>query len=228
MIDLAIIPARKGSVGVPGKNILPLGGHALIAWTIRAALRSGVFANVVVSTDGEEIAQVAKSYGAQVPFLRPDNLATSKATSFDVAMHALGYFDDVKTFAFLQPTSPFRTSRHLVESSEYWHRSDASALLSVKSEKPVSWMFQLDRHKKLSQVFTDQKVATRRQDEDALVTPNGALYFCKTSDFIEQKSFFCEDTTGFLMNSIDSLDIDTFEDVDKAKAYLQAGLVIWE
>lgn len=228
MIDLAIIPARRGSVGVPGKNILPLGGHALIAWTIRAALRSGVFANVVVSTDGEDIAQVARSYGARVPFLRPDKLATSTATSFDVAKHALGYFDNVATFAFLQPTSPFRASRHLVESSECWFRSEASALLSVKREKPVSWMFQLDRQKKLSQVLSDQKVATRRQDEDGLVTPNGALYFCKTNHFIEQKSFFCEDTIGFVMNSIDSTDIDTFEDVEKARAYLQAGLVKWE
>jgi N-acylneuraminate cytidylyltransferase len=106
---VALVPARSGSQRVPGKNVLPLGGHPLIAYTIAAARESGVFADVVVSTDSEEIAGVARRYGASVPGLRPPELAT--ATSPDVEWVELVLADrDEDAFAILRPTSPFRTA----------------------------------------------------------------------------------------------------------------------
>lgn len=110
---VALIPARGGSLRVPGKNVRPLAGHPLIAYTIAAARESGVFDAVVVSTDSEEIAEVARRYGAEVPGLRPDELATSTSPDIEWVVHAL---DGLRAngrpfdlFSILRPTSPFRT-----------------------------------------------------------------------------------------------------------------------
>ena len=117
MIDgrgvIAIIPARGGSKGLPGKNVRPICGKPLIAWTIEKALRSRHLDTVMVSTDSPEIAEIAERYGAEVPFLRPDNLATDTASSYDVIDHALCHYRDIESSEFtytalLEPTSPLR------------------------------------------------------------------------------------------------------------------------
>lgn len=109
---IALIPARAGSKRVKDKNIRLLAGHPLIAYSIRAALDSGVFARVVVSTDSEEYAEVARRYGAEVPFLRPESLAGDKSPDFEWVSHAINWFADsgeqFEAFSILRPTSPFR------------------------------------------------------------------------------------------------------------------------
>ena len=118
MKAVAIIPARAGSVRVPGKNVRPLGGHPLIAYTIAAARESGVFDAVVVSTDSSEIADVALRYGAEVPALRPQELATATSPDIDLVVHVLDVLErDGRTFelfSLLRPTSPFRRSATIV------------------------------------------------------------------------------------------------------------------
>ena len=106
---VGLVPARSGSERVPGKNVLPLGGHPLIAYSIASALESGIFGAVVVSTDSEQIAEVARRYGAEVPGLRPAEMST--ATSYDIewVLHVMRERDE-EIFAILRPTSPFRTA----------------------------------------------------------------------------------------------------------------------
>jgi N-acylneuraminate cytidylyltransferase len=105
---VALIPARAGSERVPGKNVRPLAGHPLLAYSIAAARESGLFEQVVVSTDSEEIATVARDYGAEVPELRPAELATATSPDIEWVRHMLGVLPDYDLFSLLRPTSPFR------------------------------------------------------------------------------------------------------------------------
>ena len=106
---VALIPARAGSLRVPGKNVALLGGHPLIAWSIASARESGIFTDVVVSTDAEEIAQIARRYGAEAPRLRPPEMSTATSSDIEWVLHAMEGRDE-QAFAILRPTSPFRTA----------------------------------------------------------------------------------------------------------------------
>ena len=119
MIDglsvLALVPARGGSKGIPGKNIIPLGGKPLIAWTIEAAKAVDTIDRLIVSTDDEAIAHVAQDYKCEVPFLRPPELAEDETAGIDVVLHALDELDYFDVIVLLQPTSPFRTAAQIDE-----------------------------------------------------------------------------------------------------------------
>jgi len=116
--NLAVIPARSGSKGLKDKNIRKLHGKPLIAYTIEAAMQSGLFEDIVVSTDSERYARIATDYGANVPFLRPDELATDEASPWDVVRDVVVKYQelgkDFDTVALLQPTSPLRTSSDII------------------------------------------------------------------------------------------------------------------
>lgn len=132
---VALVPARAGSTRVPGKNIKPLAGHPLIAYTIAGAIESGIFDAVVVSTDSEEIAEVARTYGAEVPWLRPEELASSTSPDIDWVVHALGQpgMDGYGMFAILRPTSPFRSGAAIRRAHELLEASpDADSVRAVR------------------------------------------------------------------------------------------------
>ena len=131
MSAVALIPARGGSVRVPGKNVLPLAGHPLIAYAIAAARDSGIFTEVVVSTDSEEIAGVARSYGADV-VMRPAELATATSPDVDWVVHAMR---DEDAFSILRPTSPFRTADTIRRAWEQFNRVDADSIRAVELVK---------------------------------------------------------------------------------------------
>lgn len=139
MNAVALVPARAGSVRVPGKNIAPLREHPLIAYTIAAALESLVFADVVVSTDSEEIAVVARRYGATVPALRPAALATATSPDIEWVLHSMNGRDD-DAFAILRPTSPFRTAetirRAWAQFAELGERADSLRAVEVVKQHP--------------------------------------------------------------------------------------------
>jgi len=142
---IAIIPARGGSKRLPGKNIKLLADKPLIAWTIEAALESKVFDHVFVSTDCDEIAQVAKTFGAEVPFLRPAEIATDTATTNDVVTHLVEWFEKeynraVTTVAILQPTSPLRNAKNVQEAFALMGNEDTKAVVSVcELEYPIQF-----------------------------------------------------------------------------------------
>lgn len=224
MIDVAIIPARGGSVGLPGKNIIDLGGKPLIAWTIEAAQSSGMFARVIVSTDDESIAKAAQKAGADVPFMRPKELASSTSSSIDVVNHALNALNVDQNFALLQPTSPLRAGHHIREAAQLKQSKNAKTLVSVTSGKPLSWTFQLAPSGRLEPLLADATVANRRQDAPPIVVANGAIYIQDVSYFRKHQAFLTPDTIGYKMGQIQSIDIDDYEDLEIARAFVATDL----
>lgn len=224
MIDLAIIPARAGSQGLPGKNIAKLGNHPLIAWTVRAACVSKIFKRVIVSTDGKDIAAKAEEAGAEIPFIRPSYLATPEAGSTDVVQHALNEIQVDGSFALLQPTSPFRNAKHLISATSKFQDSKCESLISVVKSKPLSWQFLQEKNGALIRVSQDRNIAHRRQDAEFLVTPNGAMYFCTVESFRINGGLFPKNTLSYQMSLIDSLDIDDADDLKLAQAIVDQGL----
>lgn len=222
-IDLAIIPARGGSVGLPGKNLRRLGGHPLIAWTIRAALRSGCFERIVVTTDSNDIAAAAIESGADVPFIRPPELATATARSVDVVRHVLEWHGAAKRFALLQPTSPFRSAGHINGAATLLAGRSATSLVSVCPVKPLEWTYHLSDDLCMLPA-TSERRADRRQDAQPVFSPNGAIYMCESSAFLRADSLFLPDTIGFKMDRLDSLDIDDLADFELASAIVDQGL----
>lgn len=223
MIDLVLIPARGGSKGLPGKNILPLGGIPLIGWTIAAAHLSGQFSRIVVSTDDEAIARAARECGAEVPFMRPPELAGDMAPSNAVIAHALAALDITGRFALLQPTSPFRNAGHLREATALLGASGARMVLSVAEAKPLGWMLAIDESGALLPA-SGMDVAPRRQDAGGYALPNGAIYLTDAENFARSGGLPLDGRVGLPMGAIDSLDIDTAEDFALAQAVVAAGL----
>lgn len=214
MSHVAIIPARSGSKRVPGKNVRNLGAKPLIAWTIEAALSSNCYDRVIVSTDDQKIAAVAREYGAETPFLRPAQFASDTSSSEDVINHAvcwLEHFDNVaiKTVTLLQPTSPFRFAKNIREAFDLFFKKDADAVVSVM-EAPVKLELCNTLPKNLSLKGFIKTEKTRTQDMDVYYQLNGAIYlfkrnFCSALGGIydSRRSF------AYIMASENSIDIDS-------------------
>lgn len=211
---LALIPARAGSRGLPGKNLRDLGGKPLIAWTIEAALRAGVADRVVVSTDGEKIAQIAREFGADVPWLRPAHLATDEATTLDVVLHALADLGEYDWLLLLQPTSPLRTSGDIQAAGE--KREGADAVVSVCPGKALP-LLRYENQDGFLTPLTDME-ATRRQDMPTPWLLNGAIYWVQTEALRRERSFLPARTRPYVMPISRSVDIDDEDDWTVAEA----------
>lgn len=223
-VELGLIPARGGSVGLPGKNIKALGDVPLIAWTIRSALRSGCFERVAVSTDDPAIAECARVAGAEVPFVRPAHLASDTASSLGVVQHAIQELGCEQSIGLLQPTSPFRSANHIRQAVARFFEDDLPALISVVDAKPLEWSMRFGTGGILTKVNPADNNPTRRQDASSLVQPNGALYLVRVQAMEDARSFTPPGTVGFRMSKIDSLDIDDADDFALAEAVVVGGL----
>jgi CMP-N,N'-diacetyllegionaminic acid synthase len=211
---LAIIPARGGSKGLPGKNIKVLDNKPLIAWTIDAAIESKVCHKVIVSTDCEEIAKVATEYGAQVPFLRPEGLGDDNATTVDVMLHAMDNIDfNFDILMLLQPTSPLRSASDIKNALKLFKASDVSSVVSVsKCDKSPFWSFWRNEFGKLTPVIEKDNQYERRQNlQDAYVL-NGAIYIVNSEKFKKRRQFLFSDTVSYEMSKSTSVDIDDIFD----------------
>jgi CMP-N,N'-diacetyllegionaminic acid synthase len=205
---LALIPARGGSKGIPRKNIRNLCGKPLIAWSIEVAQESDLVDKIVVSTDDEEIAEIALSYGAEVPFLRPSELAQDETPGIDPVLHALDKLPQFDMILILQPTSPLRNVSDIEGILKMCQERLAPAAVSIcESSKHPNWMFYRGEDGTLSPF--ENILATRRQELPKIYSVNGALYLAKTSWLKENKSFFSTDTLGYTMPSDRSGDIDS-------------------
>lgn len=201
---LAVIPARGGSRGLPRKNVLQFCGRPLIAWTIAAALESGVAGRVIVSTDDEEIAAVAREAGAEVPFLRPAELATDEATTLDVALHLLDTLAlQPAWLLLLQPTSPLRTASDICAAAALAGESDAVVSLASASQ----WLHRVDRDGFLEPLV--DVPMTRRQDAPPAYALNGAIYLVRTEALRRERTFCPRRTRAYIMPPERSVDIDT-------------------
>lgn len=223
---LAIIPARGGSKGVPRKNIKVLGHQPLIAFSISQAIESNCFSKIIVSTDDEEIAVVSKNFGAEVPFLRPAELANDKASSIAVVQHAVDFLEAQNEFydaiCLLQPTSPFREKKIIFEAVEKFKKSNSDALISVLKvphEYNPHWVFEEDKNGKLRIATGESEIIKRRQDLPAAYFRDGSIYLTKV-ETIKKGSFYGESLTYILNNPELYVNIDTIDDWEKAEQLL--------
>lgn len=217
---LFVVTARGGSKGVPRKNLRMVGKFPLVAYKIIAAKKCGVNKRIIVSTDDKEIADVSRKYGAEVPFMRPDYLATDSASSMDVVEHAMQWVkhnDGVKYdyVCMLEPSSPFASYIDLNNAFELLRKSDADTLLGMK-EVGVNKIFihSLDDSNKLSHFYYAIKDlnSVRRQDQKKEYTMNGCMYIAKWDYFEKYKLFHSKNSIPYFMTDESSIEIDTLYD----------------
>ncbi len=227
---LGIITARGGSKGVPGKNIKPLGGKPLIAYTIEAAKKSGVFDRIILTTDDPKIADVAKEYGCEVPFMRPAELSGDSVQHLPVLRHAVEWLKEHEGYApdyamTLHPTSPFRKAEHIKQAVDIILKTGADSVLGV-SEIPGHY----SPHKSMTvdakgalTLFNGKPVkqrTMRRQDLSTCYFSNGTIYLYKTANLFRDEGpagFFGDDVRALVIDPKYSLDIDTPDDWDLAE-----------
>ncbi|MEO6176087.1 MAG: acylneuraminate cytidylyltransferase family protein [Flavobacterium circumlabens] len=216
MKPLVVIPARGGSKGVPKKNIKLLNGKPLINYTIEAA--QGIFENTIicVTTDSNEIKDVVENTtNLKVPFLRPDNLATDNAGTYEVLLHAINFYEkegyDADTLILMQPTSPFRTSTHINEALKLFS-PDIDMVVSVKETKsnPYYVLFEENTEGFLSK--SKESALTRRQDCPDVWELNGALYIINIASLRKGPIGSFNKVIKYVMTEIESVDIDTMFD----------------
>ncbi|MGE3274289.1 MAG: acylneuraminate cytidylyltransferase family protein [Vicinamibacterales bacterium] len=226
---LAIVPARGGSKGVPGKNLRPLAGRSLVARALDVARASGVVDHVIVSTDDEAIAGEARRAGGEVPFLRPAALAGDEAPMLPVLQHAVtsleatGWRPDI--IVLLQPTSPLRTPAHVRDAVDRLRETGADSVVSV---------LELPRHLspdyvmrvedgRLVNFLPEGARVTRRQDARVAYVRDGTVYTCWRRTLMEQGSIYGTDCRPLVLPAHESLTIDTPEDWAEAERRLGAG-----
>ena len=211
-LNLAVIPARGGSKRVPRKNIRSVGGKPLMAYTIESALQSVHLDAVVVTSEDDEILEVAAKYGARC-LLRPEKLAMDDTPTIDTTLHVIEKFPGYDQIVLLQPTSPLRTNLDIDAALEYCSNHDASSCVSVcKSKYSPSNMFEmLDdlRLQRFIRVDSLNESENPQHHNREYYTVNGAIYISCVNLLIESKKFINQNTIGFLMDQENSLDIDS-------------------
>lgn len=206
---LAIIPARGGSKGIPRKNIKPIAGKPLIAWTIEEAKKSKYIDRLILSSEDEEIIEVAKEYGCEVPFVRPKELAKDDTPGIEPVIHAIKTLPEEYDYVcLLQPTSPLRKVEHIDGCFEKCINNNADSCVSVTEvDKHPFWMYELTDSKYLIPVIEAEFVA-RRQNLPKVFALNGAIYFAAVNQILDQKVFVTNNTLGFIMDKKSSVDVD--------------------
>ncbi len=226
-----LITARGGSKRLPGKNIRPLGGRPLIVWSIDTAKGMSGICDILVSTDDPAIAEVARNAGALVPWLRPAELATDTATSMDVCLHALDWYEEengrVDGLLLLQPTSPFRSRDTVLQGVELFRVHRGRPVLGISpAESHPMWCLQVDGE--TMRPFMDRGgLHLRSQDLPLAYAVNGAFYLIAPDELRKMRSFFGDDMVPLVIDKPEeSIDIDTEWDwkvVEAVVAMKEAG-----
>jgi len=226
---LGLIPARGGSKGVPNKNIRLLNNKPLIAHTIETATKSELLTDVVVSTDDHKISDVSKCFGANVPFLRPEHIATDEAKTIDVCLHAINYFQkngmNFEILVLLQPTSPLRSVHDIDGTINLLlnHKKNSCITLSSVGSCHPNYIY---RRKSLevdifSPLITHQVIGERRQEFEDYYYRNGAVYAVRTDFLLKNNLIMDKESLGFIMPEIRSVNIDTEFDFIMAEKLIE-------
>lgn len=211
---LAITPARGGSKRLPGKNIKHLNGKPLIQWTIDVALSVREITRVMVTTDCEAIAEIAKQAGAEVPFLRPPELATDTSSSIDVIRHALDFYraqgEEFDFVLLLQPTSPIRSGDDIRLAIEQLEANAADAVVSVcPCEHSPLWANTLPDDRSMADFIRHEVSLLRSQDLPDYYRINGAIYLTRVNRFYQENTLFLSSRVfAYVMDNESSVDID--------------------
>ncbi len=221
---LAIIPARGGSKGLPRKNVLNFLGKPLIRWTIEQAKNSIYIDKIIVSTDDDEIKTISRVAGADVPFIRPKELATDDAKGIDVILHAVNWSENndkercFDIIVYLQPTSPLRLSEDIDCSIEMLFSKDAKAIVSIcEVEHNPLWTNVLPPDGCMKNFIRPEVLNRNRQEFPQYYRLNGSIYISMIDLLKLQKTFYGDKTFAYIMPRERSVDIDTFIDFQVAE-----------
>lgn len=221
---LALVPARGGSKGLPRKNLRCLNGYPLIQWSIDIALACEEIDSVIVSTDDEQIAAVASTAGAEVPFMRPPNLAEDESSTIDVVIHALDFLEsnerEFEIVLLLEPTSPLREVSDIQTALQRMIDKSATAIVSVCRAEATNptFMFRTTDQGRLEPFMSASPTGVRRQDVEVLYYIEGTLYASTVVGLRERLSFYHDDTLAYEVAKWKALEIDDIEDFELAEA----------
>ena len=229
MKTLVIIPARGGSKGIPHKNIKPLNGKPLIHYTIDVARGISEDKDICVSTDDPEIIKCVEDYGLKIPFVRPAELATDTAGTYEVLLHALDYYEKqgrhYDVVLLLQNTSPFRTSEHVKEALKLY-RNDIDMVVSVNETRtnPYYNCFEEDKEGFLKKTV-ESDIFVRRQDAPKTYEYNGAIYVINAEQLKKMPLGKFTRRVKYVMDDLHSVDLDNMIDWKFAEFIIKEGLV---
>jgi len=219
-MKVAIIPARGGSKRIPKKNIKAFCGKPLIAYSIEAALKAEIFDRVIVSTDDEEIARIAKTYGAEVPFMRPAELSDDHTATIPVIAHAIQELQNeepVELACCIYATAPFLQTHYLKEAYALLLKEQCDYTFSATSFAfPIQRAIKLDESQHV-QMFYPEHFSTRSQDLEEAYHDAGQFYFGTTEAWLEAKAIFAKHSSVVILPRHLVQDIDTLEDFTRAE-----------
>lgn len=224
---LAIIPARGGSKGLPGKNTKFFGGQPLICHTIKAALSSNLINRVIVSTENNEIASIAKNCGAEVPFMRSIDLASDASMVIDAYLEVVDWISQknskpIDSFVALLPTAPLRTSKDIDEAIKIFKDKKADSVVSVvKSQVPIQWYMYINKQEILKNCLPEFNKLKNRQENEETYVPNGAVYVFQTEVLRSTRQYYTKKTYPYIMPRKRSADIDDLLDFEWAEYLLK-------
>ena len=215
MKNLCIIPARGGSKRIPRKNIKPFMGKPIIAYSIEAALKSGLFGEVMVSTDDVEFADVARRYGASVPFMRSEATANDYAGTEDVMLEVLDEYKklgkEYDNFCCLYSTAPFVTANRLKEAFALLNEHVDAAFTVVQYSYPIQRSLKVNAERFVEMNFP-QYYDARTQDLEKIYHDAGQFYFVKVKSFEMEKTLWCKRTAPLVLSELEVQDLDTLTD----------------
>jgi len=222
---LAVIPARGGSKRLPGKNIKNFLGKPIIQYSIDAALKSNLFEKVIVSTDSEEIAGLAKKLGAEAPFVRPQNLSDDFVSVTDVFLHAIEWYqqsNNCDEACLILATAPFVQEKYLKESLELLKKTEATAVVPVTHfDYPIFRSLKMGAKNRL-EMFWPEHEMTRSNDLPEAYHDAGQFYWVNVAKFMKQKKLLLPDSVGYSIPKYMVQDIDTMEDWERAEIMYKA------
>lgn len=236
-VFLAIIPARAGSKRLPDKNLQLIGNKPMVQYTIEAAISSIGKSNIIISSNDKRVIKIAKMHGLKIPFIRPNKLSTSKATTASVIVHTLKWYKKYygflpENFILLQPSSPLRTADDIKKAIKQFTLSKKKTLVSacVPKQHPKDFLFKnkFGKYKKLK-FFEDKNKINKKKQNYEIYFIDGGIYISNIKHFMKTGDVIGKDPDVFLTSSSHGIDIDTPQDLELARiAYKKSKFEYYE